>query len=264
MSKQAVVTIATSAHAELLDSTFATFLDNLGFEFHAFVIGGEIPSRRIPGVQYHLRKPDPSFRHPLREMYYRRFLFLDEIGTDYALLVDNSDVISMQALPTLESLLRGAAFGGCVEHQGSRYLRGQGYTSNYFNAGVTFWNISESRGMREEIVERGRKRFRSVEDQLTLNEVIQSKYFRNSIVLPCQFNFRAHFQFYKRGWPTVPSLDGVVIYHNSFCVAQAKAARANVRATAELPELAADGEKMSGAALFIRRLIHRFEQHKPR
>ena len=77
--------------------------------------------------------------------------------------------------------------------------------------------------MREEIVKRGRDRFRSVEDQLTLNEVLHTLYYDQLILLPSQYNYRAFLAPKRiRGWPTVTHLDGVMIYHNSFCIDAAK------------------------------------------
>src|SRR4029079_13152327 len=104
--------------------------------------------------------------------YYRRLLFLDETGAEFALLVDNSDVLCMQTMPELSQLLHGANVSAVPEPAASRYITGQGWTSCYFNAGVTFWNVAATKAMREAIVARGRSRFRSVEVQLTLNEVV--------------------------------------------------------------------------------------------
>src|SRR4051812_38310993 len=204
--RQIVATVATGPFAERLDSTFTSFAQNKFLELHAFIIGEQLPQRQLQGITYHLFKPDPGFMDEMREAYYRRLLFLDEVGAEFALLVDNSDVLCMQDLPEIPQILRGAAFAAVPEHASSRYIAGQGWTSCYFNAGVTFWNVPASKQMRQEIVDRGRSRFRSVEDQLTLNEVIHTSYFDQVIALPSQYNFRAHYKVRARGWPSVNSL----------------------------------------------------------
>ena len=259
--RQAVVTVASGNHAERLDRTFTSFARNPFLELHAFVIGDRLPERRLPGIQYHLEAPDPSFSHPMRDLYYRRFLFIDQLGVDYALIVDNGDVLCLRAIPELPSLLRGAALGACVEHAGSRYLAGQGFTSNYFNAGVTFWNLPASRRMREEIVARGRSRFRSVEDQLTLNEVVNTRYPLDVTILPCQFNYRALLAPAKyRGWPTVTHLDGVYIYHCAPSVDAAKQMPSN-QAPAELPALPPDPGPLTPRQQFWRKVRSRLDKH---
>ena len=259
-SRQIVATVATGPFAERLDETFSSFAQNKFLELHAFIIGERLPERQLAQIRYHLLKPDPSFMGELRDAYYRRLIFLDEIGAEFALLVDNSDVLCMQPLPELPQLLRGAAFAGCPEHAASRYIAGQGWTSCYFNAGVTFWNVPASKRMREEIVARGRARFRSVEDQLALNEVIQTRYYEQVIALPSQYNFRAHYKVRQRGWPTVESLDGVVIYHNSTCIAQAKKA-IPVKPHAELPALEPDHGLLTDWQKFWRKVQLRRQPH---
>ena len=258
--RQIVATVATGPFAERLDRTFTTFAQNRFLELHAFIIGERLPEKRLPNVQYHLFPPDPAFMGEMRDAYYRRLLFLDELGADFALLVDNSDVLCMQPMPELPQLLRGAALAGCTEHASSRYIEGQGWTGCYLNAGVTFWNIAASKQMRQEIVARGRTRFRSVEDQLTLNEVIQTRYYDQFIVLPSQYNFRAHYKLRRGGWPAVDSLDGVVIYHNSHCVAEAKKL-IPVGARAKLPDLVADRGVLSDREKFWRKLQLRLQRH---
>jgi len=259
-SRQVVATVATGPFAERLDQTFTSFAQNKFLELHAFIIGERLPERQLPQIVYHLFKPDPSFMGELRDAYYRRLIFLDEINAEFALLIDNSDVLCMQPLPELPQLLRGAAFAGCAEHAASRYIAGQGWTSSFFNAGVTFWNIPASKTMREEIVARGRARFRSVDDQLTLNEVIHTRYYEQVVALPGQYNFRAHYKFRQRGWPTVQSLDGVVIYHNSTCIAEAKKA-IPVKRHAELPPLEPDHGPLSDWQKFWRKVQLRRQAH---
>jgi hypothetical protein len=182
--RQAAVTVASGRHAEILDRTFTSFAQNPFLELHAFIIGDALPAKRLPGITYHLAPPDPGYCHPMRDLYYRRMLLLDQLEADYAVVVDNHDVLCLRPIPELPELLRGAALGACVEHVGGRYLAGQGYTSAYLNAGVTFWHIPSSRRLREEYAARGRARFRSVEDQLTLNEVVHSRYYDDLIILP--------------------------------------------------------------------------------
>jgi hypothetical protein len=260
---QAVVTVATGPFAEKLDYTFTSFARNPFLNLHAFIIGDELPRRRIPGVTYHLEKSDPSFSHELREAYYRRLLFIDQLAEEFALVVDNSDVLCLRPIPELPELLRGASFAGCVEHNGSRYLSGQGYTSEYINCGVTFWHVPSSRAMREEIVARGRARFRSVDDQLTLNEVVHARYFDRTIILPCQYNFRAHFRRRERGWPTVENLDGVRIYHNAASMPEALKLE-ETRPMAELPPLDPDSGPLTRWQQFCRKVEWRMQKHKVR
>lgn len=262
-ARQAAVTMASGSHAEKLDNTFTSFARNPFLELHAFVIGDRLPERRLPQISYHLIPPDPSFSHPMREIYYRRLALLDELGVDYAVVVDNHDVLCMQSIPELPALLRGAAAGACVEHDGGKYIAGQGYTSSYFNAGVTFWHVPASRQIRADIVARGRARFRSVEDQLTLNEVLHTRYYDQMIILPCQYNYRPCLAPTRvRGWPTVTHLDGVRIYHNAHSI---EAARRLVPspAKADLPDLQADQGPLTPRQLFWRRVQHRFfSRHK--
>lgn len=259
--KQVAVTVASGGHGERLDQTFSSFQRCPFLELHAFILGDRLPENQVPGIHYHLVAPDPAFQDAMRDLYYRRFLFIDELQADYAVIVDNSDVLCLQPLPPLPQLLRGAMFAGCAEHQAGRYLLGQGYTSNYLNAGVTIWDVAASRAAREEIVARGRSRFRSVDDQLTLNEVLQTKYYDQITLLPCQYNYRAHLAPTKtRGWPTVDHLDGVVLYHNSHCVAAAKQLT-NLRAKAGLADLKTDNAPLTPLRRALRKIQNRFQPH---
>jgi len=256
-ARQAVVTVASGSHAERLDKTFTSFAQNPFLELHAFIIGERLPERQLPGIVYHLRDPDPTYQHFLREIYYRRFSFLDEIGCDYAVVVDNHDVLCLQLIPELPRLLRGAAVGACVEHAGGKYIDGQGYTSSYLNAGVTFWNIPQSRPIREDIVARGRSCFRSIEDQLTLNEVVHTRYYDDLVILPCQYNYRPCLAPTRvRGWPTVDHLDGVRIYHNVYSLEAARKLLP-VPARARLAELVPDVGVLTPFQRFCRRARHR-------
>ncbi len=259
--KQAVVTVATGPFAERLDYTFTSFAKNPFLNLHAFIIGDRLPEKRLPGITYHLEKPDPAFSHEMRDAYYRRMLFIDQLEEEYALIVDNSDVLCLQPLPRLPQLLRGASLGACVEHDGSRYILGQGYTSAYINCGVTFWHVPSSRQMRQDFVARGRTRFRSVEDQLTFNEVVQTRFYDQMIILPCQYNFRAHYKQRVRGWPVVDSLDGVRIYHNAASMPEAKKLE-SVRPLAELPPLEPDAGPLTKRQQFWRKVQLRRQPHR--
>jgi len=259
MPRSAIVTVAFGHSTEHLDYTFTSFAQkNPGLALHAFILGGQLPQGRLPEIQYHLVAPVPDFSHPLREVYFRRMALIDELEVDYALVVDSYDVLCLQRLPPFEQLVGDAALAGCVEHQGSRYILGQGYTANFLNCGVIFWNVPASREIRREIVERGRTHFRTVaDDQFVLNEVIQTKYFDRLRILPCQYNFRPYFNKHQRGWPTVHHLDGVLIFHNASTTAEAKKLPA-VKAKADLAPLPVDGRPLSAREMLWRRLRLRF------
>ncbi|MBK9137941.1 MAG: hypothetical protein IPM17_04155 [Verrucomicrobia bacterium] len=221
--RQAVVTVVYGSHAERLDYTFTSFHRNPHLELHAFVIGDRLPANQVAGVRYHLRAPDRSFSHPMRDADFRRWCFIDELEVEYAVVVDGMDVLCLRPIPPLPELLRGGAFAGCVEHDGGRRLGGGLYTSNFLNAGVTFWNIAASRAMRQEIETRGRTRYRNlVDDQLALNEVIHTRYFDHITLLPCHYNYRGSLGPRPAGWPRTSSLDGVRIYHNRHWIEEAK------------------------------------------
>ncbi|MCD6338880.1 MAG: hypothetical protein J7M29_05815 [Verrucomicrobia bacterium] len=214
-TKQAAVTVVFGDHAERLDETFISFRINPFLELHAFILGTELPKRRVPGVAYHLRKPDPSFSHPIRDADFRRWLFIDELDADYALVVDGCDVFCLQPIPEIPELLKGGWLAAATEHPGGRYLEGKVYTGNFLNAGVTFWDVRASRPLREEIVARGRIRFRNcVDDQLALNEVVFARYLDKLTILPCVYNYRAYYRRKVWGWPTTHTFDGVRIYHH--------------------------------------------------
>jgi hypothetical protein len=226
---------------------------------HAFIVGERLPKRQIPGIQYHLLAPSPDFSHPMREVYFRRIEVLDELGVDYALTVDCFDVLCLQPLPPFKELLGNADVAAGVEHHGSRYVLGQGYTANFLNGGVFLWNVPRSRDIRAEIVARGRSHFRTVaDDQHCINEVIQAKYFDRLRILPCQYNYRAYLNRKKRGWPTVTKLDGIMIYHCLDCMDEAKQLAA-VKPRAELPALPEDGRPLTQREQFWRRLRQRLK-----
>jgi hypothetical protein len=256
----AVVTVAYGHSTEHLDYTFLSFAEkNPGLALHAFILGETLPERRLPQITYHLVKPIPDFSHPLREIYFRRMLLIDVLDVDYALVVDSYDVLCLQPLPPFEELVGNAALAACTEHHGSRYLDGQGYTANFLNCGVVFWNLPASRQMRAEIVGRGRSHFRTVaDDQFCLNEVVQTKYYDRLRILPCQYNYRGFLNHKQRGWPSVSHLDGVKIYHNATCIAEAKK-QSSIQSEATLPELPNDARPLSSQEQFWRRVRLKFK-----
>jgi len=255
----AVVTVAFGRSTEHLDYTFTSFKEkNPELALHAFILGEKLPKRQLTEVEHHLTPTISDFSHPLREVYFRRMALIDQLDVEYALVVDSYDVLCLQKLPPFQELVGDFALAGCVEHLGGRYILGQGYTSNFLNCGVMFWNVPASREIRREIYERGRSRFRTVaDDQFTLNEIIQTKYFDRLRILPCQFNYRCYLHKRQRGWPTVSHLDGVLIYHSAKCMDEAKRLPP-VRARAELPELERDERSLTEREQFWRRLRQRF------
>ena len=261
MSRSAIVTVAFGHSTENLDYTFSSFAMNKGVPLHAIVIGRELPKRRLDGITYHLVPPVPDFSHPLREVYFRRIELIDNLDVDYALVVDSFDVLCLQPLPAFEQLLAGADVAACVEHMGARYVLGQGYTANFLNGGVFFWNVPASRDIRLEITARGRAHFRTVaDDQHAINEVIQTKHYDRLRILPCQYNYRAYLNRKQRGWPTVTHLDGALIYHNAACMDEAKKLFP-VKPKATLPELPSDGRPLTEREQFWRRLKARITPH---
>jgi len=261
-NRSAIVTVAFGRATEELDYTFTSFAEkNPDLPLHAFIIGSQQPQRRLAQIQYHLVAPVPDFSDPLREIYFRRLELIDTLEVDYALLVDCYDVFCLQKLPRFQELLAGSAVAACVEHMGARYVLGQGYTANFLNGGVFFWDVAGSREMRREIVERGRTHFRTVaDDQYCLNEVIQTRYYDRLRILPCQYNYRAYLNRKQRGWPTVTHLDGVIIYHNGSCMAEAKQLGV-VKSKASLPPLACDGHPLTPREQFWRKLRLKFTKH---
>jgi hypothetical protein len=257
----AIVTVAFGHSTENLDYTFVSFAINRGIPLHAFIIGHELPQRRLEGVTYHLVEPVPDFSHPLREIYFRRMELIDRLGVDYALVVDSFDVLCVQPLPPFESLLRGFDVAACVEHMGARYVMGQEYTANFLNGGVFFWNVPASLDIRTEIVSRGRTHFRTVaDDQHCINEVLQTRHYDRLRILPCQYNYRAYLNRRQRGWPTVTHLDGVMIYHNATCMDDAKKLLP-VKPRAELPSLPKDGQPLTEREQFWRRFRLQFQKY---
>jgi hypothetical protein len=256
----AIVTVAFGRSTEELDYTFSSFARN-GVPLHAFILGRELPKRRLESIQYHLVEPVPDFSDPLREVYFRRLELLDRLEAEFVLVVDSYDVLCLQTLPPLPSILAGSDVAACVEHMGARFVLGQGYTANFLNGGVFFWNVPRSRDIRTEIVARGRAHFRTVaDDQYVINEVIQTRYFERLRILPCQFNYRAYLNRRQRGWPTVTHLDGVYLYHNAACMEEAKRL-GPVQPHAVLPALSPDGHPLSKREQFWRKLRLRLSSH---
>lgn len=259
-SRPAIVTVAFGHSTEHLDYTFTSFArHNPGVPLHAFILGGSLPKRQLPEIQYHLVAPQDDFSDPLREVYFRRLELIDELSADVVLVVDSYDVLCLQPLPDFQQLLGTSDVAACVEHMGARYVLGQGYTANFLNGGVCFWRLPASRDMRREITARGRARFRTVaDDQHCINEVLQTKYYDRLRILPCQYNFRPHYRIRRRGWPTVSSLDGVMIYHNATCMDAVRKLGA-VKPRADLPSLAPDLHPLTARQRFWRRLRLRLQ-----
>ena len=259
-ARSVIVTVAFGHSTEHLDYTFNSFAINEGIPLHAFIIGRELPKRQLPGIEYHLVASVPDFSHPLREIYFRRMALIDQLDVDYALVVDSYDVLCLQPLPPFAELLAGAAVAACVEHQGSRFVGGQGYTSNFLNGGVFLWDVAKSREMRREIVERGRHHFRTVaDDQHCINEVLLTKHWDQLRLLPCQFNYRAYLNRKQRGWPTVNHLDGVLIFHNASTMDEAKKLLGKTKPRAVLPALPDDGRPLTEKEQFWRKLRLRLQ-----
>ena len=266
-SRQIIATTVFGPRAEDLGATFGSFRMVPDAELHVFVYNPQLPQNRIEGAHYHLVEPDAAFVSVRRDALFRRWTLPDRLQAEYALVVDGADAICLQALPRFEQLLRGASFAGAVEWTPPVRIMGQGSTSAYINAGVTFWHLPSSRTMREEIVARGRAHYRGpFDDQTTLNEVLHTKYFDQIVILPSQFNWRAlyrknfrswHHNF--RSWPRVDCLDGVYIYHNQHCVREVNEAirRSAPLVRAELPGLPQDREPLSPAMLLWRRILNR-------
>jgi hypothetical protein len=258
----AIVTVAFGHSTERLDYTFLSFAEkNPQVPLHAFILGNKLPERRFSQIHYHLVPPVPDFSHPLREVYFRRHELLDQLDMEFALVVDSYDVLCLQPLGSFEKIMASFDMAAATEHMGSRYLLGQGYTSNFLNGGVTFWNVPKSRDIRSAIGERGRRHFRiPADDQMVINEVVQTRHYDRLRILPSQYNFRANLNRRQRGWPTVTHLDGVVIYHNASCMEQAKQL-APVKPRAELVPLPEDAAPLSEREQFWRKVRQRFVPH---
>ena len=258
----AIVTVAFGHSTEHLDYTFLSFAEkNPAVPLHAFVIGSKLPERRLPQITYHLVEPLPDFSHPLREVYFRRHELIDQLDAEFALVVDSYDVLCLQPLGAFDKILAGFDIAAATEHMGSRYVLGQGYTSNFLNGGVTFWNVPKSRDIRAEIGARGRRHFRiPADDQMVINEVVNTRHYDRLRILPTQYNFRAYLNRKQRGWPTVTHLDGVLIYHNGSCMDEAKKL-GQVQARAKLAPLPKDAAPLNQKEQFWRKMRQRFVPH---
>jgi len=247
-------------HAERLDETFTSFAVNPFLELHAFVLGSELPVRRAAGVTYHLVEPEHTFSLIYREANYRRWEVIDRLGVDFVLVVDGIDVLCLQPIPELPAVLNGFHVAAAVEHRGGRFLFGPQYTNAYMNAGVSFWNLAQTRELRREILRRGRTRFRSKsDDQHTFNEVLLHHYDRLRL-LTYHFNCRGVLRRRVRGWPTLDHLDGVLIYHTDD-VAIAKSMMP-VKPHTELPPLTPDPGPLPPRQQFWRNVCNRFKPHQ--
>jgi len=267
-SQQVIMTTVFGPKAETVAKTFASFLKVAETELHVFVYNQELPKNRHPQFRYHLVKHDPAFTSIRRDALFRRWTLPDELEAEYALVVDATDAICLHPLPAFKDLLRGATVAGATEWGPPKRILGQGLTSTYLNAGVTFWHLPSSAKIRHEIAERGRAHYRGpFDDQTVLNEVVQTCYFDRLTILPSQFNWRAlhrknvrSWQTCFRNWPRVDSLDGVYIYHNQHCIDEVldtlKTEQPAPRAI--LPVLPVDAQPLSPSMLLWRRLVHRW------
>ncbi len=265
--RQVIVTTVFGAGASRLGETFTSFQKNPDTELHVFVYGESLPTSQLPGIHYHLVQPDPGFVSTRRDALFRRWTWPDQLDAEYALVVDGTDVICLRPLPHFSALLRGAAFAAATEWGGPVSLLGQGYTSCYLNAGVTFWHLPSSQKMRAAIVARGRQHYRGpFDDQTALNEVMQTQYFDQMVILPSQFNWRAQYRKNLRlwprpwaTWPRVDRLDGVYLYHNVHCLQEVTAALQSTPPApkAALAELPKDNPSLGKTSLLLRRILHR-------
>lgn len=240
LSRQVAVTVVFGSHTEKLDRTFTSFARHNPFlDLHAFIIGAALPVNRVSGVTYHLRQPEPAWSHPIRDADFRRWRFIDELDADYALVVDGCDALCLCPLPEIPALLKGGWIAAAMEHPGGRYLEAGLYDPNFVNAGVTFWDIRASKPLRDDVLARGRIRFRNcVDDQLCLNEVLYTRYLDHLTILPSTYNYRGFIRRRQRGWPTTQNLDGVKIYHHDECLRALDLDA--IRAAPDLPPLEPD------------------------
>ncbi|HAV63276.1 MAG TPA: hypothetical protein DCY13_13040 [Verrucomicrobiales bacterium] len=258
--RQAVTTTVFGSHAEMLDRTFTSFAVNPDLELHAFVIGEALPEKQAAGVNYHLVRPQHTFSLIYREVNYRRWEVIDQLGVDYVAVVDGIDVLCLQRLPPLREILNGSHVAAAVEHNGGRFMFGPQYTATYLNAGVSFWDLQASRDIRAEILERGRTRFRSKsDDQHTFNEVLH-RHFGRLRVLTYHYNCRAVLKPRAERWPRITSLDGVRIYHTDDI--DAAKSMMPVKPVAELEQLEPDPGPLTPRQQFWRNLRNRFRPHR--
>jgi hypothetical protein len=267
-SRQVIITTVFGPKAETIAKTFASFLKVPEAELHVFVYNAQLPQNRHPRLQYHLVEHDAAFTSIRRDALFRRWTLPDQLDAEYVLVVDGTDAICVQPPPSFSDLLRGASIAAATEWVPPMRILGQGFTSTYLNAGVTFWHMPTSTKIRHEIASRGRAHYRGpFDDQTVLNEVVHTSYFRQLTILPSQFNWRALYRknfrswhHHFRNWPRVDSLDGVYIYHNQHCVDEVLAAIESKESApyASLPTLAVDARPLPPLTLFWRRLVHRW------
>ncbi len=248
------------SHAERLDETFTSFAVNPFLELHAFILGDALPTKRAPGVTYHLVKPENTFSLVYRETNYRRWEVIDQLDVDQVLVVDGIDVLCLQPIPELPRVLNGSVVAAAVEHAGGRFMFGPQYTSTYLNAGVSFWDLKGTREIRAEILKRGRTRFRSKsDDQHVFNEVLHHHYDQLRL-LTYHYNCRGVLQRRVRGWPTLTNLDGVLIYHtDDVTIARTMLP---VKPRTELPSLEPDAGPLTPREQFWRNVKNRLQPHK--
>jgi hypothetical protein len=268
-SKQVITTTLFGEAAENLGTTFGTFSKVPNSELHAFIYGKTLPKNRDANIYYHLVEHDSSFVSVRRDALFRRWLWPNKLDAEFALVVDGTDAICVQPLLSFATLLRGGCVAAASEWGRPIRISGQGFTSSYINAGVTFWNLPQSVKIREEIVARGRAYYRGpFDDQTVLNEVLYTSYFDQLTILPSQYNWRAFYRQNSRiSWrnqfkfcPRVDSLDGVRIYHNHHCCEQVTH---DIKihppaAYAKLPEFPIDTHPLNARTVFWRRLVHRW------
>ncbi len=265
---QVIMTTVFGPQAETIEKTFASFLKVANTELHVFVYNPELPRHRHPQLHYHLVKPDPDFTSVRRDALFRRWTLPDQLGFEYALVVDGTDALCLQPLPPFREMLRGGSVAAAAEWIPPVRILGQGFTSAYLNAGVTFWHLPSSREFRQEIERRGRACYRGpFDDQTTINEVVYTKYPDRLTILPPQYNWRAMYrknvrawQNWFRAWPRVDSLDGVRIYHNHHCLHEVMEAAAmhSPAPMARLPDLPTDRKPLTPSLMLWRRLKNRW------
>lgn len=230
--QQVIATTVFGPKAESIAKTFASFTKVPHAELHVFVFNETLPQNRHPQMQYHLVEHDPSLISVRRDALFRRWILPDQLDAEYGMVVDGTDAICLHPLPPFKDLLGNGIVAAAPEWLHPVRLLGQGFTSSYLNAGMTLWHLPASRQLREEIVSRGRSYYRGpYDDQIAINEVVQTKYFDRLTILAPQYNWRALFKKSFRGWqhkfrswPRLDSLDGVQIYHNQHCVDEVLAA----------------------------------------
>ena len=116
-SNQVITTTIFGGAAENLGATFGTFSKVPNTELHAFIYGDALPKNQDANIHYHLVKYDPSFVS-VGDALFRRWLWPDTLGAGFALVVDGTDALCLQPLPSFAALLRGACVAGATEWGG--------------------------------------------------------------------------------------------------------------------------------------------------